>query len=165
LRGFARRVARLADAQELLHQVVLARQGLDGAVQVGQPVVGLLEPRNDAEAGHEVLVELGAGFAGGDLAAELALARERQLLRHHDAGVRVRLLAQALEGQRVAARVVAQRQGGIGQAAGLGRALAQRFIAFLSRQDFGIARQRFPNQIFKPQPDLLAGSKRHDGKK
>ena len=119
--------------------MVLPDQGRYRAVQVRQPVVGLLEPRNHIQPGHEVLVELGAGFAGCDLAAQLALAREREFLRRHDTGIRYRLFAQALERQRIAARVVAERKNGIGQAAFLGRALAHRFRAFLGRQDLGIA--------------------------
>ena len=74
LRGLADRVAVLADLQERVEQVAVARQHVADRVGVGEPVVRLLDARRDAQARGLDLLELGVGLARGDRRPQVALA-------------------------------------------------------------------------------------------
>ena len=100
----------------------------------------------DVEADGQILLVLGGGLLGGDLAAQLALAREGQFLGDHDAGVAGDVASQSRPRLGRAVRRVPQRHHGIGQAAFLAGTLPRRLVLLLRREHLAVVQQRFVHQ-------------------
>ena len=77
LRGLADRVAALADLEQRVEQLPVARQHVADRVGVGEPVVRLLDARDDAQSRGVDLLELGVRLARRDRRPQIALARIR----------------------------------------------------------------------------------------
>ena len=143
LRRAAHGVAHFGDPQDILQEFLVAVYEVDGGVGVVQFVVGLLQAGADIEADGEVLLVLGGGFFGRDLAAQLALAREGQFLGDHDSGVAGDVAAESRPRVGRAVGRVPERDHGVGQAVFLAGTLACRLVLLLRREHLAVVQQRF----------------------
>ena len=117
LRRLAGGVAHLGNANSARHQLLPLAQDLHHGVGVVEHVVSLDHSRAHAQLHRQVLLELRAGFLGGDLTAQFQLAGIRNLLRHGDADVAGGLDAESLAGEWPATAGISEGESWIGQAA------------------------------------------------
>ena len=157
LRGLADRVTALADLEECVEEFVVPGQHVGHRVGVGEPVVRLLDTRDDAESRGVNVLESGVGLARRDRRPQIALARIRQLLADHGADVGRGLLAQARTRQWVTAGVVASRHHRIRKTAFLRRALARGVVPLLRRDDRRVSCERLGDDLGERQASRLRG--------